>query len=57
MVAMCYSSKIGLDGLGVCLDIVLKLMERFEGGFAMDGSEVILLEEGVLVINRARHGG
>ena len=53
---MCSSSKIGVDGLGVCLDLVLKLVERFEGGFDTDGSDFILLEEGVLVMNSARHG-
>ena len=53
---MCSSSKIGVDGLGICLDLVLKLVERFEGGFATDGSEVSSLEKGVLVINVARHG-
>ena len=50
---MCSSSEIGVYGLGVCLDLVLKLVENFEGRFAMDGSEVCLTEEGVLVINRA----
>ena len=32
-------------------------MESFEGGFAMDGSEVESLEKGVLVINVDCHGG
>ena len=54
--AMCSSSGIGVDGLGVCVDLVLKLVERFEGGFAMDGSEVRSLGKGVLVINVAHHG-
>ena len=48
---MCSSYKIGVDGLGVCLDLVFKLVERFEGGFATYGSDFILLEEGVLVMN------
>ena len=46
-----------MDGLVVCLDLVFKLVERFEGGFDTDGSEFRSLEEGVIVINRARHGG
>ena len=52
-----YSSESGVDGLDICLDIVSKLVERFEVGFTTDGSEVSSLEEGVLLINRARHGG
>ena len=32
-------------------------MEHFEGGLATDGSEVILLENGVPVVNVACHGG
>ena len=54
---MCSSSKIGDDGLEVCLDIFSKLVERFEGGFAMDGSEVRSTEKGVLVINVACNCG
>ena len=50
---MCSSSGIGVDGFRVGLDFFLKLVENFEGRFAMDGSEVCLTEEGVLVINRA----
>ena len=46
-----------VDGLGVCFNLVSKLVERFEGGFATDGSEVGSLEEGDLVINISRHGG
>ena len=38
------SSDIGVDGLVVCLDIIKKRVERFKGGFAMDGSEVRSLE-------------
>ena len=33
---MSSSSDIGVDRFRVCLDLVLKLVERFEGGFAMD---------------------
>ena len=55
--AMCSSSKIVVDALGVFLDLVLKLVERFEGGFAKYWSEVSLLKKGVLVINVACHGG
>ena len=53
---MCSSSKIGVDGLGVCLDLVSKLVECFGGWFFTDGSEVSSHKEGVLLINRARHG-
>ena len=31
------------------------LVQRFEGGFATDGSEIGSLEEGILVIYIARH--
>ena len=55
--AMCYYSDIGVDGLGVCLDLILNLVERFEGGFATDGIEVSFFEEGILGINRACNGG
>ena len=54
---MCSSSKMGVDGLGVCLDLISKLVEHFKGGFAMDGSEVSSTKEGFLVINSACHGG
>ena len=54
---MCSSSEIGLYGIVVCFDLVLKLVERLEGGFAMDGSEFSLLEKGVLVVNVSCHGG
>ena len=54
---MCSSYKIGVDGLGVCLDLILNLVERFEGGFATDGIEVSFFEEGILGINRACNGG
>ena len=54
---MCSSSKIGVDGFRVFLDLVLKLVDSFEGGFVMDWSEVGLIEYGVLVIDRTRHGG
>ena len=54
---MCSSSKIGVDGLEFCLDIVWKVVERFEGWFVTDGSEVRLIENGVLVINIACLGG
>ena len=56
-VVMCSSSEIRVDRLGVCLDLVLNILERFEGEFSTGGSEVISLKEGVLVINRARYGG
>ena len=39
-----YSSESGVDGLDICLDIVSKLVERFEVGFTTDGSEVSSLE-------------
>ena len=51
------SSEIGVYGLGVCLDLISKIVERFKGGFATDGSEVSSLEEGILVMDRARHVG
>ena len=54
---MCSSSEIGIDGLSICLDLFLEIVERFKGEFAMDGSDVSSLEEGVLVINKAHHGG
>ena len=50
---MCSSSKIGVHVLVICLDIVLNIVERCKGGFAIYGSEVSLLEEDVLVIIRA----
>ena len=53
---MCSSYKSGVDRLSVCFHIVLKFMEHFESGFVIDGSEVSLLEEAVIVINRACHG-
>ena len=37
---MCSSYNILVDGLGICLDLVLKLVEFLDGGFAKDGSEV-----------------
>ena len=55
--AMYSYSKNVVDGLGVFLDLVSNILERFEGWFFTDGSEVIFLEEGVLVIHRACHGG
>ena len=55
--AMCSSSDIGTDSLCVGFNLVLKLVERFEGGLATDGSEAISLEEGVFVINRYIHIG
>ena len=54
---MCSSSEIRVDRLGVCLDLVSNILERFEGEFSTGGSEFISLKEGVLVINRARYGG
>ena len=54
---MCSSSEIGVDRLGFCLDLISKLVERFEGGFAIDGSDVSSLEKDVLVINVACRGG
>ena len=53
---MCSSSNILVDRPGVGFNLVLKLVERFESGFATDGSEVGSLEEGVLVIYITRHG-
>ena len=53
---MCSSSEIGVDGLGVCIDLVLKPVECFEGDFDTDGSEVSSIKEGVLVVNTACHG-
>ena len=47
---MLSSSNIGLDG---GLNLVSKLLYRFEVGFDMDGIEVVLIEECVLVIERA----
>ena len=55
--AMCSSSNIGINGIGVGLDFVSKLVESFKGGFAMDWSEFCSLEEGVLVIDSTCHGG
>ena len=55
--AICSSSKIGVDRFRVVLDLVSKLVESFEGRFATDWSEVGSLEEGVLVIDRTCHGG
>ena len=54
---MCSSSEIGVDGISVVLDFILKLVEHFEGGFAMNWSEVCSLEEGVLVVDRNPHYG
>ena len=54
---MCSQYYIGVDGLGICLDNVLNLVDRFEGGFATGGSDVSLLEKGALVINSYRHYG
>ena len=54
--AMYSSSDNGVDRLSVGLNLVLKIVEHFEGGFATYGVEVRSLEEGVLVINIARHG-
>ena len=42
---MCFSSEVLVDRLGVCFYLVPKLVERFEGGFATDGSEVGSLEK------------
>ena len=50
---MCSYSDIGVYRFGVCLDLVLKLVDHFEGGFATDRIEVSSLEERFLVINRA----
>ena len=55
--AMFSSSEILVDGFCVCLDLVLKLIERIEGGFVMDLSEFGLLECSFLVIDRACCGG
>ena len=54
--ALCSSSDIEIDSLGVGLNLVSRLVERFEGGFATDGSEFSLLEDGVLVMNIYHHG-
>ena len=52
-----YSSyEIEVYGIRVCLDFVLKLVDRFEGGFATNFSEARLIEEGVFVIDSTRHG-
>ena len=53
---MCYFSDISVDSLGVCFDLIPKLVERFESGFATDGSEIGSLKKGVFVANIARHG-
>ena len=53
---MWYSSDIEVNRLDICLDLVLKIVEHFKGGFATDGIEVSLLENGVLVTNSACHG-
>ena len=37
--------------LGVCFYFISKLVDLFEGGFATYGSEVVSLEEGVIVVN------
>ena len=54
---MCSSSDIGVDGLGICLGLVLKFVDRSEGGFATDGSEVSSLKNGALVVNSSRRCG
>ena len=54
---MCSSSDIGVDRLGIFLDFVSHLVERFEDGFATVESEVSSLEKGVHIINVAVHGG
>ena len=41
---MCSSSDIGVYRLHVDLNLFLKLVENFEGGFAMDGSEFFSIE-------------
>ena len=56
-VAMCSSSEILVDILGVCFYIYPKHVDRFKGGFVMDGSEVGSIKEGVLVIYIDRHVG
>ena len=53
---MCSSSDILVNGIGVCFYLISKLVERFEGGFYTDGSEVSSFEEGVFVVNIDRHG-
>ena len=45
------SYGIKVTVLVVCLDLVSNLVERFECGFALDGSEVSSLEKGVAVVN------
>ena len=54
---MCSFNEIEADSPRVELDLVSKLVERFKGGFATDWSEVFLFEDGVLVTDRALHGG
>ena len=54
---MCSSSKTGVNGLGLCLDLVSNIVERLEGGFITDGSDVSSLKAGVLIINRTRNDG
>ena len=48
---------LGRQTWSLLLSCSAKQMESFEGGFAMDGSEVESLEKGVLVINVDCHGG
>ena len=45
------SSKIVVDRIRVSPNLVLKLLESSEGGFATYRSEVFLLKEGILVID------
>ena len=51
------SSDIGEDDSRVYLDLVSKIVDNFEGGFATYWSEVGLLEYDVLVIDRTFHSG
>ena len=54
---MCSLYNIRVDRLGVFLDLFSKLVDHFEGGFTMDGSEDILIKEVFRVTNGARQGG
>ena len=53
---MCSSSDILVYVIGVYFYLVPKLVERFKGEFATDGSEIGSFEEGVIIIYIARNG-
>ena len=54
---MFFSSDIAVDGIRVGLDIILRLVQRLEGGFAADWSEFFSLKKGVIVFDRNCHSG